>query len=168
MMDATARREHVFLALDSDLNSRGRAAFVDATAHNLASSLWQNDPEMSAEIEHADEIRSDVQAWLDLHPDLETDPDYYSLKYAVERLQGAGLTARLAAFKITGRLMLIADLTRHDFNSGQPMEVFSIGVFDGMVLRESLNDRLTRYHRRKKTGLSLQLEVTSHRELAKC
>jgi hypothetical protein len=70
MLSAADRQEYVFLALDSDLNSRGTESFESATPYNLASGLWHNDPEMPADIKSADEIVDDVQAWLDLHPEL--------------------------------------------------------------------------------------------------
>jgi hypothetical protein len=157
MMDIAARREYVFLALDCDLNSRGPEPFIEATARSLAWGLFHNDPEMPASIKSADEIVPDVQAWLDLHPSLENDPDYYSLTYAVAKLQGTGFTARLVAVKLgdESRLILIAYLTRPNFNDGQPVEIFNVGVFDGTVLRDSFTDHLARYHENKKKGYHL-------------
>jgi len=70
MMDPAKRRKYVFAALDYDLDGGGPEMFTGATAHSLASGLWHNDCQMPASIKSADEIVDDVQAWLDLHPEL--------------------------------------------------------------------------------------------------
>jgi hypothetical protein len=49
-------------------------------------------------------------------------------------------------------LKLVAELTRHNFNDGYPVEVFHIHVVKGVVLRTSLDDAIDRYYERRNAG----------------
>jgi hypothetical protein len=72
MLDPTQRRKYIFSALDYDLGAAGPENFIGATAYNLASGLWHNDPTLPDEIDSAEEIEFDCQEWLDLHTELLT------------------------------------------------------------------------------------------------
>jgi hypothetical protein len=84
MMDLTKRRKYVFAALDYDLDGGGPEMFTGSTARSLASGLWNYDCQMPASIKSAEEIEGDVQAWLDLHPELpigkQLSVDYSKIK----------------------------------------------------------------------------------------
>ena len=82
------------------------------------------------------------------------DSYYIDLKSAVMQLQANGLGARIFVNKATD-LILVADLTRPDFNGGQPVEIFHVGIYDGVVHRESFEGAIYRYIINKKAGVSL-------------
>jgi hypothetical protein len=76
------------------------------------------------------------------------------LKSAVMQLQANGLGARIFVDKATD-LILVADLTRPDFNGGQPVEIFHTGIYEGCVLRVSFDGAMARYMINKKAGVGL-------------
>jgi hypothetical protein len=76
------------------------------------------------------------------------------LKSAVMQLQANGLGARIFVDKATN-LILVADLTRPDFNGGHPVEIFHIGIYEGRILRVSFDGAMTRYMINKKAGVGL-------------
>jgi hypothetical protein len=84
MLDPTKRRKYVFAALDYDLDGGGPEMFAGATARGLANGLWNYDCQMPTAIKSAEEIKDDVQAWLDAHPELrrakQLSVDYSKIK----------------------------------------------------------------------------------------
>jgi hypothetical protein len=76
------------------------------------------------------------------------------LKSAVMQLQANRLGARIFVDK-TGLILLVADLTRPDFNGGQPVEIFHAGIYEGRILRVSFDAAMTRYRINKKAGVVL-------------
>ena len=76
--------------------------------------------------------------------------EYMSLREAVDVLNGNGFDARLCV--VCDTLSLFAVLTRQDFNDGQGLDIFFVGVHDGQVLRESLDGKLAAYKARMAAG----------------
>lgn len=76
--------------------------------------------------------------------------EYMSLRETVDVLNANHLGARLCV--IADTLALFATLTRHDFNNGQEESVFFFGVFQGEVIRESLEGKIAAYKARMAAG----------------
>ena len=82
------------------------------------------------------------------------DTHYIDLKSAVIQLQANGLGGRVFVDKAYG-LILVADLTRPDFNGGQPVEIFHVSIYDGDVIRLTFEGAVDRYIINKKAGISV-------------
>jgi hypothetical protein len=109
MLDPTKHRKYVFAALDYDLKASGAGMFTGATAYNLASGLWHNDPARPASIKNAEEIEGDVQAWLTQHPELPTSDGVVEIREDGSAVWDQGGMRRIERALSTGSGTMLAD-----------------------------------------------------------
>jgi hypothetical protein len=78
-------------------------------------------------------------------------PITISLKDAVKRLADHNLGAKLLI--LGDYLVLVAELTRWNFNDGRPLEVLHINVVKDGVLHSDLDGAIDRHHARMNSGI---------------
>jgi hypothetical protein len=84
-----------------------------------------------------------------------TMAEYVPLFDAVKRVSELGLTAKIEA-QHPGVLVITAELTRWNFNSGQPLPVFSLTAFEKGILKDFFDRETDGYLARKAAGGHIQ------------